>query len=303
MHSIKVFEQKQTKPNIIPTINIIKQNRILINYKKLNHFENCFLRSRVFLRKNFDIIHSQIKATTESAKKKSTHYTNYLFDNLSVCDIKNQKKTLKFSEKIHDQEFLGTKNKRVGAKSKRIKKNSNKLNVKNDIKSNIVCSNTNLKFFDKKYNFKRIKSQYKFLNKKLDDLNNLIENNLNWCQINNLKKSANDKNSNCDFDSNLVLHNSVYTSFEFLVYKSLILTKDRSTEFEGKNIKLNQIHDNQKHLFKKNDSPTTSTCKNEKGTKFKVFRRYNEFSKNMIEFTLHLHRILFKIDRVISVYL
>ncbi len=41
---------------------LFQQNRILINYKKLTHFENCLLRSREFLKKNFDFIHAQIKA-------------------------------------------------------------------------------------------------------------------------------------------------------------------------------------------------------------------------------------------------
>ena len=41
---------------------LLQQNRILINYKKLTHFENCLLRSREFLKKNFDFIHAQIKA-------------------------------------------------------------------------------------------------------------------------------------------------------------------------------------------------------------------------------------------------
>lgn len=72
-------QQQQQQPSISALVNttpvaadnLIKQNRILINYKKLNHFENCLLRSRAFLKKNFDLIHSQIKATTEISSSNS----------------------------------------------------------------------------------------------------------------------------------------------------------------------------------------------------------------------------------------
>ncbi len=47
--------------------SIFQQNRILINYKKLTQFENFFLKNLSFLKKNFEIIHSYLKASTKSS--------------------------------------------------------------------------------------------------------------------------------------------------------------------------------------------------------------------------------------------
>ena len=84
-HEITVASLKQhLKLNLNPKIHakdlrttskqtsfLLNQNRILINYKKLSHFENCLLRSRDFLKKNFDFIHAQIKASAEHQKRAS----------------------------------------------------------------------------------------------------------------------------------------------------------------------------------------------------------------------------------------
>lgn len=46
--------------------NLIQQNRILINYKKLTHLEAAFSKNTSFLKKNFDFLLSQLKTTVST---------------------------------------------------------------------------------------------------------------------------------------------------------------------------------------------------------------------------------------------
>ena len=308
LHSDGAFEQHQTKHNIIPTNNLIKQNRILINFKKLNHFENCFLRSKTFLRKNFDLIHSQIKATNESTKTKSIPFTHFLSDNLSICEMKNENnsrfyKSSTILQKELDRKILEKRNKFIEKKNKKLKKIFYQLTFKNGIKSNNKYKNKNketvvqknINDSKKKYDFKTFKSEYKCIKKKLDELNNLIENNSNSCQ-NNYHILSKIVSSNFKLNS----QNSIYTAKEFLTFKSPISTKQELNKFEirKQNIKNKQIYD--KKILIKNELKISSIFnKNQKDFKIdQICRRYINFSRNMIEFTLNLHKVLYKIDRV-----
>ena len=52
---------------ICSTANLLKQNQILINYKKLSHVQNSIQRSRSFIKRNFDLAHHLlVKSSTES---------------------------------------------------------------------------------------------------------------------------------------------------------------------------------------------------------------------------------------------
>ena len=103
---------------------LLQQNRILINYKKLTHFENCLLRSREFLKKNFDFIHAQIKAQAAVA-----------------VTVKDEQEKLKKKKKKNKKETATTKTKTLkkretvkedtGAKNRDEKRNiSNIVNLK-----------------------------------------------------------------------------------------------------------------------------------------------------------------------------
>jgi hypothetical protein len=68
----KLFMAVASSPRSKQNEFLLQQNRILINYKKLTHFETCLMRSREFLKKNFDFIHAQIKAQAAASSSSTT---------------------------------------------------------------------------------------------------------------------------------------------------------------------------------------------------------------------------------------
>lgn len=68
--------------------NLIQQNRILINYKKLSHLQAAFSKNTSFLKKNFDFLLSQLKTTvsTTSANNNNGKFkaTNKIVDALNA---------------------------------------------------------------------------------------------------------------------------------------------------------------------------------------------------------------------------
>jgi acetyl/propionyl-CoA carboxylase alpha subunit len=93
---------------------LLQQNRILINYKKLTHFETCLMRSREFLKKNFDFIHAQIKAQAAAAASSSSTATASLINN-------NKDKQSKFQKNETEKKTTKKKAKKTKLK-KQIKK-------------------------------------------------------------------------------------------------------------------------------------------------------------------------------------
>lgn len=108
----------QLPPSAPPPISyLIKENRILINFKKINHIEKYILRSRDFLKKNFDLVHSQIKEST-SVKRCCS---NQIHDVASYQpDIPNSDLYLEFNQ-LNDQNIDPVREKDV-KKSKKKKK-------------------------------------------------------------------------------------------------------------------------------------------------------------------------------------
>lgn len=56
--------------SFIASKNLLQQNRILINYKKLTQFESFFLKNLTCLKKNFELIHAYLRASTKSSDLK-----------------------------------------------------------------------------------------------------------------------------------------------------------------------------------------------------------------------------------------
>lgn len=109
--------------------NIMQQNRILINYKKLRHFETSFLRNKNALKKNFDLIFSQMKSSAVDSKnqKKNDLLTPFLL----VHEKKGVKKPLKLS-KSADRLDIQTKQRSKKNVSKFLNKNKFETNVKSE---------------------------------------------------------------------------------------------------------------------------------------------------------------------------
>ena len=64
------ISQQSIRSSLRLNKTILQQNRILINYKKLTQFENFFAKNFLFLKKNFEIIHSYLKDSTEKCDLK-----------------------------------------------------------------------------------------------------------------------------------------------------------------------------------------------------------------------------------------
>ena len=64
------ISQQSIRSSLRLNKTILQQNRILINYKKLTQFEIFFSKNFLFLKKNFEIIHSYLKDSTEKCDLK-----------------------------------------------------------------------------------------------------------------------------------------------------------------------------------------------------------------------------------------
>lgn len=85
--------------------SIIQQNRILINYKKLRHFENSFLRNKNKLKKNFDVIFSQMNSADVDSKsqRKNNEFFATLLSSNGKKDIRKIFKLSKSADRLENQ--------------------------------------------------------------------------------------------------------------------------------------------------------------------------------------------------------
>ena len=223
--------------------NLIKQNRILINYKKLTHFENCLLRSREFLKKNFDFIHAQIKASTElSTKAKYNSYTS-----LSCPSV----------TKVTSSEPKDKKTPKKASKKKKTAKNQAEPAAENDCKSGEKCSQI-------EQLSQTSRNVYETPSKKTIPLSN---------------PSPDLSNTHVprETDTNSA---SELTSLEFVKYKNAVAASLSILNAKTPKTKCKLKFD---HSVVQHQIPSG---------------RQVEFSRGMIEFTLHMRNILSEIDKV-----
>ena len=124
---------------------LLQQNRILINYKKLTHFENCLLRSREFLKKNFDYIHAQIKAQVAVAANVREQSDQCEKKTTKTKKTKKKKRKLKDkdekeSQQIKCDEIIVKKNK-TGRNKKQNEENLKSNKEKEDENDELNISN------------------------------------------------------------------------------------------------------------------------------------------------------------------
>ena len=113
---------------------LLQQNRILINYKKLTHFETCLMRSREFLKKNFDFIHAQIKAQAAASSSSSSTTT------ASLINTTNNKEKQSKCQKTTTNETKRTKKKTKKAKTRKQAKIETKPTTGDEKETNSVYS-------------------------------------------------------------------------------------------------------------------------------------------------------------------
>ena len=249
---------------------LMQENRILINYKKLIHFENCFMRSRTFLKKNFDLIHAQLKSYTENSLASEKKYSKRP---VKAVSCKNDEKSidsnitenqnssdnpsnLKDSNNIDDPTSSNEKNPETNIKEK-LSTGPNKNDIKSIYTSSLVIPDF-LSIKSKEYQKIVLESSYK------------TEDFQKKSSIKTFRNVLSAKNNN------------LFNSLEFITL-NLIEPLQILDKHEQQIIDIEQ---------KLNDEKNLTSDKNVK--KLKKL----EYSRSMIEFTIYLHRILIKIDKV-----
>jgi hypothetical protein len=255
---------------------LIKHNKILINYKKLSQVENCLMRSRAFLKKNFDLIYSQIKINNNNSNTPANDSPlEYIFNessssrNVQLPIDDNQDKDslssvsspspMAFSNS-HAQDFGALKNitniqkQRLESKVKEKKKYRSERNSTRAIN---------------KQRLRREKKEKPISN----DLNNNSDTCINKNFINyrsTLSRQHEKQDEACKHKEN----------FDAQVESNKPL--DESC-YRFNNSKDQDVHDRRISLLDLTEN----------------YKRQIDFSRSMIEFTLCLQKVLSDIDKVI----
>ena len=301
----------QTAPN--PLINssyVLKQNRILANFKKLKHFEKYLLRSRDFVKKNLDIIHAQIKASA-NRKRVLSHQVhssqddvvakeNYEINSSLYCDL-NLNEQLVCNQnpvKIVDEKLVkkSSRRSRGKSKSKRQKKSSetrseaNKNKGRNRIiyldETNFAAANQAV--VDRDYE-EKLKSDFLFQHNEIKRSSTAKRKELVFTSIDFLKFKK-----KATFDLLNSIENVLNINNSTLPASQNRQNKENSSEFNNVN---SHSYSSDLKADRKNAYNDSSKSKHEQCA-HSLNTRNIEFSKSMIEFKLQLRGILVKIEQV-----
>ncbi len=305
---------------------LIKQNRIRHNFKKLNQIEKYLNKSRDFVKKNFDLIHTQIKASTNVKRSHQIHVVESQRELLSTTSAykKHQPLTQSNSETYRDH-FL-TRHESFPVKD------SHSTTTTTKLKSSERISSSSRKRERKKKHREQLdkdeatpevrhrKSRRPSSNYELDEIQTKIANRTSLNSLAGEKIKEIDQNKrksefilqhqelrrNSNGISNRRSKN-VFTSFDFLEFKKKatfdllnsienILNINSAISTTPPNNHNNNNYNNINNYIDHTNNGSLRNIINNSGKNFNLKRL--EFSKSMIEFKLQLHSVIVKIEQV-----
>lgn len=251
---------------------LIKNSKILINYKKLSQVESCLLRSRAFLKKNFDLIYSQIKLNNKASVNESS--PEYSFNESSpFTDAK-----FSATDRYLDKDSSSTVSSPSPVPLKISHVDYDKLSeITNKQKQRSMSKVEEKRMCRADRSVSRAKNKRKKRRKKREELN------------------SNDINNNSDTCANK----------NFINYRGTLSRENEKQEEMSKHLKqseqqvdpLEMLEQPYHCLHYSNDH---NSIERRKGL-FDLtenYKRQIDFSRSMIEFTLCLQKVLGGIDKV-----
>jgi len=252
--------------------HLMQQNRILINYKKLKYLEETFSKNNSFLKKNFDYLLTQLKNTTASTKLK---YRKKSSDR-NINTISNEIVDLRLNNKTPPS-----------VKTTPVKQSSSQKSFKNAEE----C-------FGSKEAQRSLKTP---IPKKAQEINAYVKNPCPPKKFKFLPAVLPVVEADRRTKTNSLLLSANINSRNKLARASLSVRNDKlfseldkfNDTFIGRLLLANNQRKNKAQLLREMcvKYPTVIA-------KNVIFREQIEFSKSMIEFTLCLHKILSRVDKV-----